>query len=243
MKKCVKQLRTSKYIIGLNGASTYIYDLGENLIKTLKDIKSVYNAYVSKDEKVLCLKSTDTYLAFYDLDTLELINKISFKKCHQPQDQECVFDKNNNLINLQYTDRLTTDLVFYNNKDYTEKQRFIYNNNIVLECIDVAEEDIYIVGFMRPDKEDFSINEIKRYIFKCENGDLKGYEIANKDYFCYSNLRNGLYSIERASDVEYMKSILGFTEEEIKEIDFKHLNQLWNKYNNGNEVVVEKPIN
>ena len=114
MKKFINQIITSKYIIGLNGSTTYIFDLNGTLVKTLKDIKYVGKAYVSKDERVLCLKSTDTYLTFYDLNSLDLINKISFKKCHQPQDEGCVFDTNNNFINLQYTDRLTTDIVLYN---------------------------------------------------------------------------------------------------------------------------------
>ena len=43
MKKCVNQIKTNKYIIGLNGSSSYVYDMQGNLIETLKDMKSVYH--------------------------------------------------------------------------------------------------------------------------------------------------------------------------------------------------------
>ena len=242
MKKVVNQVKTSKYIIGLNGATSYVYDLEENLIKTMKDIKSVYNAYVSKDEKVLCLKSTDTYLAFYNIDTLELKSKISFKKCYQPQDTEGAFDKNANFINLQYTDRLTCDIVIYDNFNYTEKQRYIYNLGVVLKCIDVIDDQVYILGFIRPNKENFHINEIKKYVFKFDEGILSGLEISEKDYFIHSELRRGLYSVNNEQDVQYMIENYNFDREELDKIEPSNLQRLWVKYTKG-ELLTEKPIN
>lgn len=243
MKKNVKQIKTSKYIIGLNGATTYVYDSNEQLIKVLKDIKSVYNAYVSNDEKVLCLKSTDTYLAFYNMQTLELLNKISFKKCSQPQDQESTFDNCNNFVNLQYTDRLTCDIVVYDGKNFTEKQRYIYNLGIVLQCIDIIDNQIYIVGFIRPNKENFSKNEIKKYIFKFEEGQLNGFEISEKDHFVYSSLRRKIYSIDNAKDIEYIMLKYNFTKDELINCDVSNLKSLWDKYENKGNILIEKPIN
>ncbi len=58
MRKFVKSIRTSKYIIGCTGRTTYIYDLNEQLILKFQDIPYGYTPYVSKDEKYLCVKAT-----------------------------------------------------------------------------------------------------------------------------------------------------------------------------------------
>lgn len=238
MKKCVNQIRTSKCIIGFNGASSYVYDLEGNLLETLKDIKSVYNGYVSQDEKVLCLKSTDTYLAFYNTDTLNLINKISFKKCHQPQDQEGCFDGQGNFINLQYTDRLTSDIVVYGGKEYNEVQRYSYEDGVVLETIDAVDE-IFIVGFVRPQKEDFALDEIKKYVFRCDDGILQGFEISKEDHLVFSRVRKTIGSFVKESDIDFMKKQYGFGDEESQTAKTTDLKTLWQKYKNNNAITIK----
>ena len=194
MRKVINKVIGNKYIIGCNGATSYICNLNEKVIKELKDIKSVNRAYLSRNEEILCLKSTDTYLAFYNLNTLELLNKISLKKCHQPQDAGACFD-DKNFINLQYMDGLVSNIVVYNKDTFEEAKRYSFENKIVLTSLEIGNDGIYLIGFIRPISYDNG-EENNYMAFRFNDSILEGVEISKKEYFLNGVMKNNIFPID-----------------------------------------------
>lgn len=69
--------KNESYCVGCNGATVYIYDKDENEIARFKNIPYAYTAAFMPGRNIISVKSTEGFLAFYDLDSLSLLKKIT----------------------------------------------------------------------------------------------------------------------------------------------------------------------
>lgn len=199
MRKFVKSIRTSKYIIGCTGRTTYIYDLNEQLILKFQDIPYGYTPYVSKDEKYLCVKATGKNICFYDLDSLTLIKKITIKK-DDSQDCPGAFMDDGRFVNIEYTKALLTDIVIYEKDTFEEIKRYSFEEKFVFTDLNIIDDVIFLMGYKRVD------NGIQHMDFKLENDILTYKEISNEEYRANSQAAKR-FEENLKKDIEAAKSL------------------------------------
>ncbi|QVK17797.1 hypothetical protein KHQ81_13250 [Mycoplasmatota bacterium] len=142
----------SKYIARTSGASIYIHDtITFDQIAVFKDVKHANQIKFSSDSKRLVSKSAERKFVVYDLENMNLINKIYIRKTRQPQDGEFCFSKDNKFI---YNTVYTNELLGYISKINIEsgETEIIYSpeNCVFNGARYISEKDKYVfTGFER----------------------------------------------------------------------------------------------
>ena len=80
MKKFWGYYDNGEYRIGCNGSAIYVYDRNNNELIRYKDIPYVYVGAFKPGTNIFIAKSTEGYLAVYDLDQDELKKKIAITR-------------------------------------------------------------------------------------------------------------------------------------------------------------------
>lgn len=156
MKKFWGYSKNEKFAIGCTGQTTYVYDADGNEIAKFKDIAYVYTPMFCPNKNVFVLKSTDGWLAFYSLDTMELLKKVHFAKNIGAQDEGFCFSPDGRyLFNIEKpVSSLFTELVVYETENYQVIHRLFQGEQIsVLSHIeyDAEKSAYYVLGFVRDD--------------------------------------------------------------------------------------------
>jgi len=86
-------IKNDKYAIGCSGQTVYVYDISGNELARFKDLKYAYTPMFCPERDMFVVKSTDGRLAFYSLDTMQLIKKFRFSKIDCSQDDSFCFSK------------------------------------------------------------------------------------------------------------------------------------------------------
>lgn len=147
--------KNESYCVGCNGATVYIYDKDENEIARFKNIPYAYTAAFMPGRNIISVKSTEGFLAFYDLDSLSLLKKITVTR-DGAQDEGFAFTPDGKFFyNIEKTFSSTrTQLGIYETKTFTKVATlFAEDKNMVLDCLEFDNETniCYVMGFMRAD--------------------------------------------------------------------------------------------
>lgn len=149
-------IKSEKYAIGCTGQTTYVYDAAGNEIAKFKDIIYAYKPMFCPKKNIFVVKSTAGWLAFYSLDTMQLLRKVHFSKNIGAQDEGFCFSPDGKyLFNIEKpVSDLATELVIYETVNFQVIHRlFQGERTLVLSHIEYdAEKDAYYtLGFIRDD--------------------------------------------------------------------------------------------
>ena len=132
--------KNESYCVGCNGATVYIYDKDENEIARFKNIPYAYTAAFMPGRNIISVKSTEGFLAFYDLDSLSLLKKITVTR-DGAQDEGFAFTPDGKFFyNIEKPFSSTrTQLGIYETKTFTKVATlFAEDKNMVLDCLAAA---------------------------------------------------------------------------------------------------------
>ncbi|MCM1226815.1 MAG: hypothetical protein NC320_05235 [Clostridium sp.] len=210
MRKFWTYIKNDDFFVGCSGQTVYVYDKNENELAKFKDIKYAYDAAFSPTENILAVKSTEVWLAFYSLDSMELIKKIRLRKPNsQPQDQGFAFSPDGSLFyNIEYQNDLTTHIVVYETESFTESDRFFEGKNIVFCQIEFENQKCFLTGFERMK------NRNKYFVAEFSGGNLLNLKEVDERKFNYINICKEL-------------ELRGFTE---KSIEWSYIDE-WSHMN------------
>jgi len=103
-----------KYKVRCNGASVWVFDSEGNQLARFKDVPYAYRAKFKPGTNIIAVKSTAGYLAFYDLDKLELLKKFRTGINYSQDDGFDFSSDGKYLFNIErYKDDLNTRLAVY----------------------------------------------------------------------------------------------------------------------------------
>ena len=96
-------VKNDRFIVGCTGRTVHVLDPDGRTITKFKDIPYGYRPLLCPGTNLLVVKSTAGWLAFYDLDRLELIRKIRFSKEPAQDAGLCFSIDGRYLYNLEQT--------------------------------------------------------------------------------------------------------------------------------------------
>lgn len=194
------------YRVGCNGATVYVYDQNNRELAKFKDIPYAYAGAFQPGTNVFVVKSTEGFLAVYDLDKLELLRKS--KPNREGGDEGFSFTPDGNwLYNIEHPfTSLRTQLTKYSTSDYSvPRVLFADAEQMFLEALEFDETTGigYVLGYMR------NADGIMDYGFigKLEDDNIYGIKRLSRDEEIYLRRHK---SWERS----------GFTE---KKLEWTHL--------------------
>ena len=154
MKKYQGYAQNEKFKVGLNGKTIYIFDNGENELARFQDASYIYRGKFIPNTNTLVVKSTSGWLLFYDLDSLALIKKIRFSNIGSQDGNFAITQDGKYLYNIEAPNYSTkTQLTKYDLGSLKPLVTSFHNSeNIVLNYIEISNETIFLLGFMRSDK-------------------------------------------------------------------------------------------
>lgn len=141
------------YRVGCNGATIYVYDQDNRELGRFKDIPYAYCGTFQPGTNIFVAKSTEGYLAFYDLDRMELLKKIIITRIGA-QDSGFTFSLDGAYFyNIECPICSTrTQLTVYRTIDY-EVQQVLFKENTDMFLwemeFDKSTGECYVLGFMR----------------------------------------------------------------------------------------------
>lgn len=148
----MKMSPDGKYLVRTSSAAVYVHDpIHFEQIAVFKDMKYQNQFIFSNDSKLLAVKSSERKIAIYDLDRLNLINKIYIRKTSQPQDGGFCFSKDNRWIyNTVYHNDLLGSITRIHVKEGTIETIFQPDNCVFKRVSYIKEKGIYLfTGFER----------------------------------------------------------------------------------------------
>lgn len=157
MKKFYGVAQYGNYRVGCAGQTVYISDSQGAEIARLKDTPYAYAAAFSPDGSLLAVRSTTAWFAFYAPPEFRLVQKVRMRRPNnQPQDEGfCFSPDGSSFWSLEYQNDLTTHLVQYDTKTFTETGRFFEGERYVFSHIELNAEGGYdLLGFRREPEAD-----------------------------------------------------------------------------------------
>lgn len=141
------------YHVGCNGSTVYIYDQKNKELGRFQDIKHAYAGVFQPNTNIFVVKSTEGFLAVYDLDRMEL-QKIIVVTRIGAQDEGFAFSPDGKyFFNIEKPfHSFSTQLTVYRTTDYEIAKVLLYDDkSMVLDSLEFDEfsADCYILGFMR----------------------------------------------------------------------------------------------
>lgn len=136
-----------KYKVRCNGASVWVFDSEGNQLARFKDVPYAYRAKFKPGTNIIAVKSTAGYLAFYDLDKLELLKKIRTGINHS-QDDGFAFSVDGRLLyNIERVETcLKKRLAVYNAETFSfVDSMFESQSRIKLTNIECSGDDVYLL--------------------------------------------------------------------------------------------------
>ena len=153
MRKFWGECRNDRYFVGCGGATVYIYDLNGKELGKFKDIPYAYRAVFKPGSNIIGVKSTGGQLAFYDLDTMTLLKKITVTR-QGAQDEGFAFTPDGKYFyNIEKPLRSTeSELGIYETENYTKVHTlFKGEENMKLDWVEFDKETgkCYFLGCFR----------------------------------------------------------------------------------------------
>ena len=133
MKKFYGVAQYKDYRVGCAGQTVYVTDVRGTEIAHLKDISYAYTAAFSPNGRLLAVRSTTPWFAFYAPPDFRLVQKTRMRRPNnQPQDEGFCFSPDGKLFwSLEYQNDLTTHLVSYDTSTFAETGRFFEGGRYV----------------------------------------------------------------------------------------------------------------
>ena len=187
MKNFWSYIQNNRFAVGCTGQSVYVYDPEGRELACFRGLKYAYVPLFCPQKPLLAIKSTEPWLAFYDLDHLTLLQKLRLRKPnHQSQDAGCCFTKDGEaFVNLEYQNDLTSHLVVYDTREFAEQARLFAGERLVLGYVEPAADGdgCFLLGYERPE----TINNIEdNFYFVARltpQGGLKRRALSAERYF------------------------------------------------------------
>ncbi|MEN6420031.1 MAG: hypothetical protein ABFC73_14035 [Clostridiaceae bacterium] len=157
MKKFYGVAQYKDYRVGCAGQTVYVTDVRGTEIAHLKDISYAYTAAFSPNGRLLAVRSTTPWFAFYAPPDFRLVQKTRMRRPNnQPQDEGFCFSPDGKLFwSLEYQNDLTTHLVSYDTSTFAETGRFFEGGRYVFSHIEPTADGGYdLLGFRREPGED-----------------------------------------------------------------------------------------
>ena len=155
MKNFWSYIQNDRFAVGCTGQCVYIYNPEGRELACFRGLKYAYVPLFCPQKPLLAIKSTEPWLAFYDLDSLSLLQKLRLRKPNQqPQDAGCCFTKDGEaFVNLEYQNDLTSHLVVYDTREFSEQTRLFAGERLVLSHVEPeADGDgCFLLGYERPE--------------------------------------------------------------------------------------------
>lgn len=139
------------YRVGCNGATIWIYDQNNVLLKRFHDIPYTYCGAFQPGTNIFVAKSTAGLLAVYDLDKLECRKTIHCGFDGGQDEGFAFFTDAEFFYNIQKPAEFKTEIGIYRTKDYQLERRLFSNDDLmVLDEIEFSKNgECYVLGFMR----------------------------------------------------------------------------------------------
>lgn len=141
------------YRVGCNGQSIWVYDQNDRQICRFQDIPYAYCGAFQPGTNVFAAKSTEGFLAFYDLDAKKLLHKIVITRIGAQDDGFAFSPDGNFFYNIEspiisYRSQLTV----YRMQDFKAvKSFFVDDKKTEVKEIewDARTNKCYLLGFLR----------------------------------------------------------------------------------------------
>lgn len=167
MRKFWGLYKNESYSVGCNGATVYVYDRDGKELAKFKDIPYAYDAAFMPGKNIVAVKSTQGFLAFYDLNALSLIRKITVTQIGA-QDEGFAFSPDGKLFyNIEkpvYSTR--TQLGIYDTVSFERIDAlFTEDDKMVLDCLEFDNDtgECFVLGFMRGDDGAYDYGFVARF--------------------------------------------------------------------------------
>ena len=139
--------------VGCHGGTVYIYDQDNTELARFKELPYAYKAAFMPGKNIIAVKSTAGYLGFYDLDSLQIIKKITVTTIGA-QDEGFSFSPDGKLFyNIEKPlTSIYTELGIYETENFTKIKKLFSGNRIMFMRnieFDIDPEACFIIGFMR----------------------------------------------------------------------------------------------
>lgn len=166
MKEFYGVAQNNEFRVGCAGQTVYVYGKSGEEIARLRDVTYAYAATFSPNGRLLAVRSTTPWFAFYAPPDFRLVQKTRMRRPNsQPQDEGFCFSPNGKLFwSLEYQNDLTTHLVSYDTNTYTETGRFFEGERYVYSHIEPSSNGGYdLLGFRREPESDDNSHWLARF--------------------------------------------------------------------------------
>lgn len=161
------------YRVGCNGATLYVYDQSDRELCRFRDVKNGYTGIFRPKTNIFVVKSTDGFLAIYDLEKCALVKRMAIGG-DASQDEGFAFAPDGKwFYNIEKTQALETRLTIYDASDYSASRvLFADAPQLHLQEIEFDEKSgiCYIFGFVRDADRIFQHG----FVGKVSDGSLSG---------------------------------------------------------------------
>lgn len=146
-------VKNEKYAIGCTGLTTYVFDGAGNEIAKFKDIIYAYTPMFCPGKNMFVVKSTDGWLAFYSLDTMQLLKKVHFSKIGAQDEGLCFSPDGRYLYNIEkpVTSTETEIAIYETDSFHIQRRLFQGERTIHINHIEYDSEKsaYFVLGFCR----------------------------------------------------------------------------------------------
>ena len=224
MRKFWTYISNGEYSVGCSGATVYVYDKEGEELARFKDFPYGYDAVFCPGRNLIAVKSTASYLGFYNLDSLELEKKVlvgrNGRKSKETQDEGCCFSPDGKFfINIEANEDFYYSIVVYDTNFFGEVKRYDFKNDISFRMIEYSQlESCYLVlGYWRLEEENvyfiakfcegkiFDVRELEEerywYILYYKRVESSGFTEKNKELF-FKNQKLVKLTLEQANNGE-----------------------------------------
>jgi hypothetical protein len=166
MKEFYGVAQTNEFRVGCAGQTVYVYGKSGEEIARLRDVAYTYAASFSPNNRLLVVRSTTPWFAFYAPPDFRLVQKVRMRKPNsQPQDDGFCFSPDGTLFwSLEYQNDLTTHLVSYDTGTFAEAGRFFEGERYIFSHIEPNTNGGYdLLGFRREPEADNNSHWLVRF--------------------------------------------------------------------------------
>lgn len=147
--------QNESYQVGCSGRTVYIYDKAGNELAKFRDIPYAYTAAFMPGKNIIAVKSTEGRLAFYDLDALCLLKRITITRIGAQNGGFCFSPDGRFFYNIENPiTSVRTQLGVYETNTFTKVSTlFAEDVRTVLAHLEFDEKTgtCYLLGFVRDD--------------------------------------------------------------------------------------------
>lgn len=140
-----------KFDVGCTGRTVYVYDKTGKELAKFKDLNHAYTSYLSPKGDIFAVKTLDSEMAVYSLESLSLIKKFRYSKVDDSQDfNACFSPDGKEFYNVERLTSSSTAISVYDTKDFSFKKQIIKSDaNRILFAIEFDGSEAYVLFMQR----------------------------------------------------------------------------------------------